>query len=177
MFGKVDSYINQYSERMEHVKRPMQFESFKDPLIILFGSLPMALMAAMIPLKFGFATINIYTQIGLLTLAGLVSKHGILLTKFANSEQLQGHSKYQAIMQAASIRFRPILMTTLAIVFGVLPLVFAAGAGAASRFDIGIVITVGVFFGTLFTLFVVPVLYHYLSSHRAAKDTYSHGEI
>ncbi len=148
----------------------MQFESFKDPLIILLGSLPMALMAAMLPLKFGFATINIYTQIGLLTLAGLVCKHGILLTKFANNEQLQGKNKYQAIMQAASIRFRPILMTTLAIVFGVLPLVLAKGAGATSRFDIGIVIVVGMFFGTLFTLFVVPVLYHYLSSHRQLKN-------
>jgi multidrug efflux pump len=155
----------------------MQFESFKDPLIILLGSLPMALMAALLPLKFGFATINIYTQIGLLTLAGLVSKHGILLTKFANNEQLKGRSKYRAIMQAASIRFRPILMTTLAIVFGVLPLVFAGGAGAISRFDIGIVIVVGMFFGTLFTLFVVPILYHYLASHRVVKDQSSQGEI
>lgn len=155
----------------------MQFESFKDPLIILLGSLPMAIMTALIPLKLGFATINIYTQIGLLTLAGLVSKHGILLTKFANSEQCLGHSKYQAIMQAAAIRFRPILMTTLAIVFGVLPLVFAQGAGATSRFDIGIVITVGMLFGTVFTLFFVPILYYYLASNHELKDKIRSGEI
>ena len=146
----------------------MQFESFKDPMIILLGSLPMTLMAAMLPLKFGFSTINIYTQIGLLTLAGLVSKHGILLTKFANMAQQRGCSKTQAMREAAAIRFRPILMTTLAIVFGVLPLVFASGAGATSRFDIGIVIAVGMSLGTLFTLFVIPILYQYFSDHHSS---------
>lgn len=144
----------------------MQFESFRDPLIILFGSLPMSLMAAMLPLKFGNTTINIYTQIGLLTLAGLVTKHGILLAKFANEKQALGLGKFEAMMQAAEIRFRPILMTTLAIIFGVLSLVFASGAGSVSRFNIGIVIISGMFLGTILTLFVVPVLYHYLSSNH-----------
>ena len=152
----------------------MQFESFKDPLIILLGSLPMAIMAAMIPLKFGYATINIYTQIGLLTLAGLVIKHGILLTKFANEKQTQGLDKREAMLQAAEIRFRPILMTTLAIIFGVLSLVFASGAGSVSRFNIGIVILVGMFFGTILTLYVVPVLYQYLSSNHLKSYVLNH---
>ena len=144
----------------------MQFESFRDPFIILLGSLPMSLMAAMLPLKLGFSTMNIYTQIGLMALAGLVCKHGILLTKFANVAQKEGCPKYESIIQAADIRFRPIIMTTIAIVFGVLPLVIATGAGSVSRFDMGIVITTGMFFGTIFTLFIVPILYYTFSSNR-----------
>ncbi len=137
----------------------MQFESFRDPFIILLGSVPMAVMAALLPAKLGIVTINIYTQIGLLTLAGLISKHGIMLVKFANTLQMQGYDKPSAIMQAAQIRLRPILMTTLAIVFGGLPLVLSSGAGSVARFDIGIVVVLGMLVGTCFTLFVAPVLY------------------
>ncbi len=138
----------------------MQFESFVDPFIILLGSVPMSVMAALIPIQLQMATINIYTQIGLLTLAGLISKHGILLVKFANTLQAEkNHSKTEAMIAAAKIRLRPILMTTLAIVFGSLPLVFSTGAGSVARFDMGIVIVFGTLVGTCFTLFVVPVLY------------------
>ncbi|NNM58235.1 MAG: MMPL family transporter [Legionellales bacterium] len=144
----------------------MQFESFSDPLIILFGSVPMSLMAAMLPLKLGFASINIYTQIGLLTIAGLICKHGILLTRYANEARLAGVDKKQAIINAAAIRFRPIVMTTLAIMFGAFPLIVATGAGAASRFNMGIVIATGMTIGTLFTLLVLPVLYFYLSRKK-----------
>jgi multidrug efflux pump len=138
----------------------MQFESYRDPLIILFGSVPMALFAGLLFLKLGFGTLNIYTQIGLLTLIGLVSKHGILLTKFANELRHNlGLNKHEAISQAASLRLRPILMTTMAMVFGAIPLLIAHGAGSNSRFAIGVVITSGLVIGTLFTLFVVPVIY------------------
>ncbi|MCK4870423.1 MAG: efflux RND transporter permease subunit [Gammaproteobacteria bacterium] len=150
----------------------MQFESFKDPLIILLGSVPMALAVAMIPLKLGFASINIYTQIGLLTLVGLISKHGILMTKFANNLRIEeGYDKITAIKEAAAIRLRPILMTTLAIVFSAIPLIAATGAGNVSRFDMGIVIGTGMFLGTILTLFVLPVLYYYFSG---AKTKSSH---
>ena len=144
----------------------MQFESFRDPFIILLGSVPMAIMAALLPIKFNIATINIYTQIGLLTLAGLISKHGILLVKFANTLQEQGHDKISAIMGSAKIRLRPILMTTLAIVFGGLPLVLSSGAGRVARFDMGMVIVLGTLVGTCFTLFVVPVLYLLFAAKR-----------
>ncbi|MBY0378551.1 MAG: efflux RND transporter permease subunit [Gammaproteobacteria bacterium] len=144
----------------------MQFESFRDPFIILLGSVPMAVMAALIPIQLHIATINIYTQIGLLTLAGLISKHGILLVKFANTLQTENYSKVEAMVEAAKIRLRPILMTTLAIVFGSLPLVFSTGAGSVARFDMGIVIVFGTLIGTCFTLLVVPVLYILLSSVR-----------
>ncbi len=143
----------------------MQFESFRDPLIILLGSVPMALMAALLPMKLGFATINIYTQIGLLTLAGLISKHGILLVKFANSQRLEGKPKVESIVDSAKIRLRPILMTTLATVFGSIPLILSTGAGRVSRFDIGIVIVCGMLLGTCFTLFVLPTLYYYFSGN------------
>ena len=149
----------------------MQFESFRDPLIILFGSVPIALMAALIPIKLHMATINIYTQIGLLTLAGLISKHGILLVKFANDENIKGSSKIESIIRATKTRLRPILMTTLAIVFGSLPLVLSSGAGSVSRFDMGIVIIFGTLIGTGFTLFVVPVLYLWVSKERMALET------
>ncbi len=136
-----------------------QFESFRDPLIILV-SVPMSLCGALIPLTLGAATINIYTQVGLVTLIGLISKHGILMVEFANKlQEEKGMSVREAIEEAASIRLRPILMTTAAIVLAVFPLILATGAGAASRYSIGLVIATGMTIGTAFTLFVVPAMY------------------
>lgn len=146
-----------------------QYESFRDPLIILI-SVPLSICGALIPLNLGLASINIYTQIGLITLIGLISKHGILIVDFANHlQKTKNLTKQEAVEESASIRLRPILMTTAAMVFGVLPLLMASGAGAVSRFDIGIVIASGLMFGTLFTLFIVPTMYTYLASdHRDA---------
>jgi multidrug efflux pump len=140
------------------------FESFRDPLIVLI-SVPMSICDAMIFISLGIggATLNIYTQVGLVTLIGLISKHGILIVQFANDLQLEGKNKREAIETAASIRLRPILMTTASMVLGVLPLIIASGAGAASRFNIGIVIASGISIGTLFTLFVVPAMYMFLA--------------
>ncbi|PCJ88363.1 MAG: multidrug efflux protein [Thiotrichaceae bacterium] len=135
-----------------------QFESFRDPFVVLI-TVPLSIFGAMIPLFLGFATMNIYTQVGLITLIGLISKHGILIVEFANQLQRQGLDKVSAVKQAAALRLRPILMTTAAMVLGVMPLVLASGAGAVSRNNIGLVITVGLSIGTLFTLFVVPVMY------------------
>lgn len=143
------------------------YESYRDPLIILI-SVPMSICGALIPLNLGLASINIYTQVGLITLIGLISKHGILIVSFANQLQSeQNLSKREAVEEAASIRLRPILMTTAAMVFGVVPLLMAAGAGAVSRFDIGLVISLGLLVGTCFTLFVVPTMYTYIAAdHR-----------
>jgi len=136
------------------------FESFRDPLIVLI-SVPMSICGAMIfiALGVGGASLNIYTEVGLVTLIGLISKHGILIVQFANDLQMEGKSKRQAIESAAAIRLRPILMTTAAMVLGVIPLITATGAGAVSRFSIGLVIATGISIGTLFTLFVVPAMY------------------
>jgi multidrug efflux pump len=149
-----------------------QFESLRDPLVIMI-SVPMAISGALIPLFFGLATINIYTQVGLLTLVGLISKHGILMVEFANELQLkEGLDKRSAIEMAARVRLRPILMTTAAMVTGLLPLLTAAGAGAASRFSIGLVVVSGMSIGTLFTLFVLPAVYVAIATdHRAGKET------
>ena len=117
------------------------------------------------------ATLNIYTQVGLLTLIGLISKHGILIVDFANHRVSEGLTRREAVLQAAALRLRPILMTTAATVLGVLPLVIGSGAGAEARFSIGLMITVGMMVGTLFTLFVLPVLYLPLGSVRAGPDT------
>jgi multidrug efflux pump len=149
-----------------------QFESFRDPLIILV-SVPMSIAGALIfiALGIGGATLNIYTEVGLVTLMGLISKHGILIVEFANNKQKEGMSKRQAIEIAASIRLRPILMTTAAMVLGVLPLIMATGAGAVSRFNIGLVIATGIAIGTLFTLFVVPAVYLLIGeSHQKLKE-------
>ncbi len=149
-----------------------QFESFRDPLIILI-SVPMSIAGALmfISLGIGGASINIYTQVGLVTLMGLISKHGILITEFANNLQHEGLSKHDAIVEAAAIRLRPILMTTAAMVLGVVPLVTASGAGALSRFNMGLVIASGLSIGTLFTLFVVPAVYMLLAAdHHAARE-------
>ncbi|MGE3919322.1 MAG: efflux RND transporter permease subunit, partial [Gammaproteobacteria bacterium] len=143
-----------------------QFESFRDPFIILI-SVPMSICGALIPLNLGAATINIYTQVGLITLVGLISKHGILMVDFANHLQVnEGLSIREAIEKAASIRLRPILMTTAAMVIGVVPLIISSGAGAASRFDIGLVIATGMSIGTLFTLFVVPTMYTFIAKNK-----------
>jgi multidrug efflux pump len=146
-----------------------QFESYRDPLIILV-SVPMSIAGALafIMLGFGGASINIYTEVGLVTLMGLISKHGILIVEFANELQLSGMERREAIIEAASIRLRPILMTTAAMVLGVLPLITASGAGAASRYNIGLVIASGLSIGTVFTLFVLPAVYLALAAtHRA----------
>ena len=146
-----------------------QYESFRDPIVILV-SVPMALFGALIFINLGLATLNIYTQVGLVTLMGLVSKHGILIVQFANQLQLAGKPKREAIEEAAAVRLRPILMTTAAMVFGVIPLVIASGAGAAGRHAMGLVLFTGLSIGTLFTLFVVPAVYMLLGAehHRAA---------
>jgi multidrug efflux pump len=147
-----------------------QYESFRDPLIILI-SVPMSICGALIPLNLGAASINIYTQVGLITLIGLISKHGILIVSFANQLQLEKNlDKRAAVEEAASIRLRPILMTTAAMIFGVLPLLLASGAGAVSRFDIGLVISTGLLMGTFFTLFVVPTMYTFIAEdHRKTR--------
>lgn len=136
------------------------FESFRDPLIVLI-SVPMSICGAMlfISLGIGGASLNIYTEVGLVTLIGLISKHGILIVQFANDLQREGKNKREAIQMAATIRLRPILMTTAAMVLGTLPLLLASGAGAMSRYNIGLVIISGLSIGTLFTLFVVPAMY------------------
>ena len=149
-----------------------QFESLRDPLVIMI-SVPMAIVGALIPLFFGVATMNIYTQVGLLTLVGLITKHGILMVEFANELQVnEGLDRRSAIEMAARIRLRPILMTTAAMVTGLIPLLTASGAGAASRFSIGLVVVAGMSIGTLFTLFVLPAVYVVLATdHRAAADS------
>jgi multidrug efflux pump len=144
-----------------------QFESFRDPIVILV-SVPLALLGAVMFMTMGFASLNIYTQVGLVTLLGLISKHGILIVQFANELQRSGHSKREAIEEAASVRLRPILMTTFAMVLGVVPLVFASGAGAAGRHDMGLVIFTGLSIGTLFTLFVVPAVYMFIGADHSA---------
>jgi multidrug efflux pump len=147
------------------------FESFRDPLIILV-SVPMSIAGALVfvSLGVGGATLNIYTEVGLVTLMGLISKHGILIVEFANELQRQGKSKREAIEMAAGIRLRPILMTTAAMVLGMVPLIIATGAGAVSRFDMGLVIAGGLSIGTLFTLFVVPAVYMLIAADHSKKS-------
>ncbi len=147
-----------------------QFESFRDPLIIMmavpcsiFGALVLLNIGSGPPLSWGFASLNIYTKVGLITLVGLITKHGILMVQFANERRAGGVSRREAIEEAARVRLRPILMTTAAMVMGVMPLVFSSGAGAAARAAIGVVIASGVAIGTLFTLFVVPTFYTLIS--------------
>ena len=148
------------------------FESFRDPLIVLI-SVPMSICGALIFISLGIggSSLNIYTEVGLVTLIGLISKHGILIVQFANDLQKQGKSKLESIEMASAIRLRPILMTTAAMVLGVLPLIIASGAGAVSRFNIGLVIASGISIGTLFTLFVVPAMYLFLAKdHHIAQE-------
>lgn len=143
-----------------------QYESLLDPLVILI-TVPLSICGALLPLALGWATLNIYTQIGLVTLIGLISKHGILMVEFANALQAQqGLDRKEAILRAAQIRLRPVLMTTAAMVFGLVPLLFATGAGANSRFGLGLVIVCGMLVGTAFTLFVLPTIYTVLAGRH-----------
>ncbi|HTJ79602.1 MAG TPA: efflux RND transporter permease subunit [Rariglobus sp.] len=135
-----------------------QFESFRDPFVVML-TVPLAISGALVFIFLGFASLNIYTEVGLITLVGLITKHGILIVQFANQLQEEGLDKLVAIERACGVRLRPILMTTAAMVLGVMPLVFATGAGAASRYNMGLVIATGMTIGTLFTLFVVPTAY------------------
>jgi multidrug efflux pump len=149
-----------------------QFESWRDPVIILV-SVPMSIAGALAFLYLGFATVNIYTQVGLITLIGLIAKNGILIVEFANQLQLQeGLGKREAVERAATIRLRPILMTTVSMIVAMVPLLLASGPGAVSRFHIGLVIATGLGIGTLFTLFVVPAVYMLLGQAHAVN----HGE-
>jgi multidrug efflux pump len=157
-----------------------QFNSFRDPFIIIFGSMPLAMFGALIfcflkmpnpNLPFwtnGWTTtMNIYSQVGLVTLIGLVTKNGILIVQFANELQRQGRTKLQAVREAALLRLRPILMTSVATVAGNIPLVLVTGAGAAARNSIGIVIVAGMTFGTFFTLLVIPSIYVLIAKDHA----------
>ena len=137
----------------------IQFNNFRLPLVVLLGSVPLALSSALLFTYLNFSSINIYTQIGLITLVGLIAKNGILMTEFAHELQEQGMAKISAITEAARVRFRPILMTTLATVLGHLPLVLVTGAGAEARNSIGIVLVAGMAVGTLLTLFLLPHIY------------------
>ncbi|MCT6698622.1 efflux RND transporter permease subunit [Rheinheimera sp. 4Y26] len=144
----------------------VQFNSFRDPLVVLFGSVPLALSAAMLLSYLDFTTLNIYSQIGLVTLVGLVAKNGILIVEFANHLQLTGLSRAQAAIEAAVSRFRPVMMTTAATVLGHFPLVLVSGAGAQARNSIGIMLVAGMLLGTLFTLFVLPLCYQLFATTR-----------
>lgn len=155
----------------------IQFESWRDPLVILV-SVPLAVSGALLVMNLlsitqtPGSTLNIYSQVGLITLVGLITKHGILMCEVAKEEQLNhGKSRFEAITRAATIRLRPILMTTAAMIAGLIPLLFASGAGANARFSIGMVIVAGLGIGTLFTLFVLPVIYTFLGSeHKPLRE-------
>jgi multidrug efflux pump len=152
------------------------FESFRDPLVILV-SIPMSVAGALIFISLGLggASLNIYTEVGLVTLMGLISKHGILIVEVANEAQRAGRTKLDAIVYAAGLRLRPILMTTAAMVLGVVPLITASGAGAASRFNMGLVIASGLSIGTLFTLFVLPAVYLVVAARHTTEEAVALG--
>jgi multidrug efflux pump len=143
-----------------------QFESFRDPFIILAGSVPLAISGALLFSFLGFTTLNIYSQVGLITLVGLVAKNGILIVQFANQLQETGVDKLRAVVEASGTRLRPILMTTAATVVGHTPLIYAAGPGAGARNSIGIMLVSGMIIGTLFTLLVVPSIYVVVARRR-----------
>jgi len=144
-----------------------QFNSFRDPFIILLGSVPLAFFGAMLPIFLWKTSLNIYSQIGLITLVGLIAKNGILVVEFANTLQEEGVAKLDAIRQAAATRLRPVLMTSAATVFGHLMLIFVTGPGAAARNSIGYVLVIGMALGSIFTLFVVPAFYVLLARDHA----------
>jgi multidrug efflux pump len=157
-----------------------QFESFRDPFIILAGSVPLALSGSLLFSFLGLTSINIYSQVGLITLVGLVSRNGILIVQFANHLQEEGRDKLHAVIEAAETRLRPIMMTTAATVMGHLPLVFAKGPGAGARNSIGIMLVTGMIIGTLFTLFVVPSIYVLVAKRHgrvAVAEAESTGEL
>ena len=150
----------------------IQFESIRDPMVIMI-SVPLAVSGALLTLnllsffQIDGTTLNIYSQVGLITLVGLITKHGILMCEVAKEEQLNhGKTRIEAITSAAKVRLRPILMTTAAMVAGLIPLLYATGAGAVSRFSMGIVIVAGLSIGTIFTLFVLPVVYSYIATEH-----------
>jgi len=153
-----------------------QFESFRDPFIILAGSVPLALSGALMFAFLGLTTLNIYSEVGLITLVGLVSKNGILIVEFANKLQESGSDKLHAVIEAASTRLRPILMTTAATVMGHFPLVLAKGPGAGARNSIGIMLVSGMIIGTLFTLFVVPSIY-VLVARTHSRESIEEGDV
>ncbi|MDQ2696856.1 MAG: efflux RND transporter permease subunit, partial [Pseudomonadota bacterium] len=154
-----------------------QFHSFRDPLIVLLGSVPLAISGALLFSFLDLTTINIYSQVGLITLVGLIAKNGILIVEFANTLRARGLDKTAALREAALTRLRPVLMTSAATVFGHLPLVLVSGPGAAARNSIGTVLVAGMILGTLFTLFVVPVFYSLLAArHRPAAADIGHPE-
>jgi multidrug efflux pump len=146
-----------------------QFESFRDPFIIMM-SVPLSIFGAILPLNLGLGTLNIYSQVGLITLIGIITKHGILLVEFANQRREEGYSIHEAIVASAKVRLRPILMTTAALALAVIPLIIASGAGAAARQAMGIVIFAGLCIGTLFTLFVVPMFYTLITAPDAPRE-------
>jgi multidrug efflux pump len=146
-----------------------QFRSFRDPLIVLLGSVPLAISGALLFSFLDLTTINIYSQVGLITLVGLVAKNGILIVEFANTLQERGLSRVAALREASLTRLRPVLMTSAATVFGHFPLVLVSGPGAEARNSIGIILVTGMTLGTLFTLFVVPVFYTLIAADHHAK--------
>jgi multidrug efflux pump len=153
-----------------------QFHSFRDPLIVLVGSVPLAISGALVFSFLNLTTINIYSQVGLITLVGLIAKNGILIVQFANVRQTLGLSKAAALRDACLTRLRPVLMTSAAMVFGQLPLVFVSGPGAGARNSIGIILVAGMIVGSIFTLFVVPVFYSLLAEEHRARMTAEESE-
>jgi multidrug efflux pump len=147
-----------------------QFESFRDPFIILAGSVPLAISGALLFSFVGLTTLNIYSQIGLITLVGLVAKNGILIVEFANTQQKLGLNKLAAVTEAATTRLRPILMTTAATAMGHFPLIIATGPGAGARNSIGLMLVTGMIIGTAFTLFVVPSIYMLVARDRVPRE-------
>jgi multidrug efflux pump len=155
----------------------VQFNSFRDPLVVLLGSVPLALAGAMVFAFLDFTTINIYSQVGFITLVGLIAKNGILIVEFANTMQKRGFEKLEAIQIAAKTRLRPVLMTTAATVLGHFPLVLVSGAGAEARNSIGIILVAGMLVGTAFTLLVLPSVYMVLAStHKKEEKNLDTGE-
>ncbi len=147
-----------------------QFQSFRDPLIVLIGSVPLAISGALLFSFLDLTTINIYSQVGLITLVGLIAKNGILIVQFANTLQEQGRPKMEALREASLTRLRPVLMTSAATVFGHMPLVFVSGPGSEARNSIGIVLVTGMIVGTIFTLFVVPVFYSLIAVQHQVNE-------
>jgi multidrug efflux pump subunit AcrB len=146
-----------------------QFESFIDPLIIMF-TVPLAIAGALLSLWIFGQTLNIFSQIGMIMLIGLVTKNGILIVEFANQNRLKGMSKVDAVIYASSQRLRPILMTSLAMALGALPIAMSLGAAATSRIPLGIVIVGGIIFSLVLTLFVIPAMYSYLSTEKKRNE-------
>jgi multidrug efflux pump len=149
-----------------------QFRSFRDPLVVLLGSVPLAISGALLFSYLDLTTINIYSQVGLITLVGLIAKNGILIVEFANTLRARGLSKMAALREASLTRLRPVLMTSAATVFGHFPLVLVSGPGSQARNSIGTVLVAGMIVGTLFTLFVVPVFYSIIAGEERREQVH-----